>query len=170
MLLKGPVPGPTPFSPVCTHKLSFTSNPTAFEGMSSKKTVSDYVIDPSRRKAVKAGPEERVRQSAISFLHDHIGVPLGLISVEKRLEQAETEYRADIVVHTRDGKPWMVIECKAPQVKLNQAVFDQVSRYNRVIQAKFILITNGEDHYCCSWEAQNKKMAYLEEFPMYPDP
>ncbi|GMQ81070.1 MAG: type I restriction enzyme HsdR N-terminal domain-containing protein [Rhodothermia bacterium] len=138
--------------------------------MSSKKTVDDYVIDPSRRKAVKAGPEERVRQSAISFLHDEIGVPLGLISVEKRLEQADTEYRADLVVHTRDGKPWMIIECKAPSVKLTQAAFDQVGRYNRLIQARYLLITNGEDHYCCSWDVQQKKIAYLDEFPSYPNP
>lgn len=149
------------------------SNPPfsiAVEKTSSKRAVGNYVIDPSRQKAVKAGPEERVRQSTISFIHDEIGVPLGLISVEKQIEKANTEYRADIVVYARDGKPWMIIECKAPSVKLTQAAFDQVGKYNRVVLARYLMITNGEHHYCCSWDVQTRKVSYLDEFPSYPNP
>jgi len=127
------------------------------------------VVDPSRRKAVKAGPEERVRQSTITFLREEIGVPLGLISVEKGLNMASAEYRADIVVHDRKGEPWMIIECKAPHVNLTQATFDQVSRYNLIVGARFLLITNGNEHFCCESDVRQNKLSYLDRFPIYPD-
>ena len=127
------------------------------------------MVDPSRRKAVKAGPEERVRQSTITFLREEIGVPLGLISVEKGLTIASAEYRADIVVHDRNGEPWMIIECKAPHVNLTQATFDQVSRYNLVVGARFLLITNGNENFCCETDMQQNKLCYLDRFPIYPD-
>ncbi len=135
----------------------------------AKKSDGGYVVDPSRRKAVKAGPEERVRQSTITFLREEIGVPLGLISVEKGLNMASAQYRADIVVHDRNGKPWMIIECKAPHVNLTQATFDQVSRYNLVVGARFLLITNGNENFCCETDVQQNKLSYLDRFPIYPD-
>jgi hypothetical protein len=137
--------------------------------MQGRKNPGDRVVDPARRKAVVQGPEERVRQNVISLLVREFGVPLGLIAVEKQIADSERSLRPDIVVHTRDGKPWMVIECKAPNVELSQAAFDQIGLYNRITQARYLFLTNGQSHFCCELNGENATVTYLDKLPEYPD-
>jgi hypothetical protein len=133
------------------------------------KRSPERIIDPARRKSVHSGPEEVVRQNVIAFLTDRAGIPLGLIAVEKSIGGPNVRFRPDIVVHTRDGNPWMIVECKAPDVALTQRVFDQIGVYNRLIRARFLLVTNGQQHYCSEWKSESESWASLAEFPAYPE-
>ena len=127
------------------------------------------MIDPARRKSVHGGPEEFVRQRIIRFMIETMAVPAGLMAVEKELGNTDTVYRADVVVYSRDGKPWMVIECKSPSVRISQDAFDQIGKYNRILKAPYLLVTNGKDHYCCEWMQADGTVRFLEQLPMFPD-
>lgn len=105
---------------------------------------SEYIWDPLRRKSVRNTPEEAVRQWFISVLHEGMGVPEHMMGSEVSLTHAGKLYRADIVVWDRSARPLMVVECKRPDVTLDQEVVDQAIRYNRELDARYIAITNGE--------------------------
>ena len=105
---------------------------------------SGYIWDPLRKKSVRNTPEEQVRQWFIALLNEQMGVPLHMMGSEVALEHAGKAYRADIVVYARSSaSPLMIVECKRPQVKLDQAVADQALRYNHELMVKYIAITNG---------------------------
>lgn len=126
------------------------------------------VFDPVRRKRVHLGPEEGVRQAILVFLVQDLNIPIGLIAVEMDIGDPQATFRADIVVHDRMGKPWMVVECKAPEVRISQDTFDQVSRYNRRLGAPYLLVSNGSMQYCCGQDASTGDLTYLEQMPDYP--
>jgi len=121
--------------------------------------------DPIRKKEVAETPEERVRQAVIVYLQDVLGVPKGLISVEKAHSQHGEVKRTDLVVYSRSGKPWMIVECKAPQIELNQGTFDQISNYNQKYQAPYLLITNGKVHFCAHIDGDS--VTFLEQLPIW---
>ena len=104
---------------------------------------SDYIWDPLRRKSVRNTPEEQVRQWFISVLHEGMGVPEHMMGSEVALKHGAKEYRADIVVYDRSAAPVMVVECKRPEVTLDQEVVDQALRYNTELNVKYIAITSG---------------------------
>lgn len=104
---------------------------------------SDFVWDPLRKKSVKNTPEEQVRQWFISVLHEGMGVPEHMMGSEVALSHAGKDYRADILVYSRSGSPVMIVECKRPDVTLDQKVVDQALRYNNELNVKYITITNG---------------------------
>ncbi|MBQ9654085.1 MAG: type I restriction enzyme HsdR N-terminal domain-containing protein [Bacteroidales bacterium] len=105
---------------------------------------SDYIWDPLRKKSVRNTPEEAVRQWFISaVLHEGMGVPEHMMGSEVALTHAGKQYRADIVVWNRSAQPLMIVECKRPEVILDQEVVDQAIRYNRELDVKYIVITNG---------------------------
>ncbi len=128
------------------------------------------VFDPARRKSVRSGPEEEVRQAMIAFLTTELKVPVGLISVEKMIEGSAQPLRADIVVYDRRGNPWMIIECKAREVRINQTTFDQISRYNRYLGAAYLLVSNGCDHYCCHQDSASGSLSFVSTVPRFPVP
>ena len=104
---------------------------------------SDYIWDPLRRKSVRNTPEEQVRQWFISVLHEGMGVPEHMMGSEGALKHGAKEYRVDIVVYDRSAAPIMVVECKRPEVELDQQVVDQALRYNNELNVKYIAISNG---------------------------
>ncbi|MCR4568929.1 MAG: type I restriction enzyme HsdR N-terminal domain-containing protein [Bacteroidales bacterium] len=104
---------------------------------------SDYIWDPLRRKSVRNTPEEQVRQWFISVLHEGMGVPEHMMGSEVALKHGAKEYRADIVVYDHSAAPIMVVECKRPEVELDQQVVDQALRYNNELNVKYIAISNG---------------------------
>ncbi len=101
------------------------------------------IFDELRRKWIVCTPEEWVRQNLIRFLIEEYNYPKNLISVEKSLSLAGRNYRFDALVYDKNFLPLMIIECKAPNVKLEQSVFDQIWLYNYEIKAPYYLITNG---------------------------
>lgn len=123
------------------------------------------VFDPVRRKWVALTPEEWVRQHFLNHLVHDLGCPLSLIGVEQGLHLNGLAKRADIVVHDRQARPVALVECKAPNVKLDQRTFDQAARYNKVFQVPFLLITNGMTHYACSLDMDKGTVRFLPRLP-----
>lgn len=108
------------------------------------------IFDPLRRKFVALTPEEWVRQWFTDYLHNSLGYPRGLMANEVSLKLNNTLRRCDTIVYSARGmKPLMVVEYKAPHIAVTQRVFDQIARYNMVIGAPWLIVTNGLTHYCC---------------------
>lgn len=103
-------------------------------------------FDPVRKKWVPATPEEEVRQQFIQFLLTVKQIPASHLSVEREITVNGLSRRYDLVVFDEEGKPWMVVECKAPHVKLTQEVMEQAGRYNSTLRAPIIGITNGKEN------------------------
>jgi type I site-specific restriction-modification system R (restriction) subunit len=103
-------------------------------------------FDPIRKKWVPATPEEEVRQQFIQFLLTVKNIPASHLSVEREITVNGLSRRYDLVVFNEEGKPWMVVECKAPHVKLTQEVMEQAGRYNKSLRATIIGITNGKEN------------------------
>ena len=124
---------------------------------------SNQIFDPIRKKFVKLTPEEEVRQHVIKVLTRCQGYPETHLAVEYGFKYNKRQYRADIVVFNRALLPRLLVECKAPSVKLTPEVIDQVVRYNYVLDVPYILITNGELYYLCR---RAEGGAYLQQGTM----
>ena len=124
-----------------------------------------YIFDVIRKKFVLLQPEEWVRQHALLFLMDTKGYPPSLINVEKQLEVNNLKKRYDIVVFAPDGSIQILVECKAPEVKINQATFDQIAQYNLELRSNYLMVTNGMEHYYCKMDFENEKYRFLKEIP-----
>lgn len=123
----------------------------------------EFVWDPLRGKYLLLTPEERVRRYAIAFLISHCGAMPHSIAQEYAVNINGTAQRADIVVFNRDIKPEILVECKAPEVKIDKSVLAQAVRYNTVLGAKYIILTNGHQHLCVERTEADYKI--LKAFP-----
>ncbi|WP_222984270.1 type I restriction enzyme HsdR N-terminal domain-containing protein [Flagellimonas meishanensis] len=124
-----------------------------------------YIFDGIRKKFVVLQPEEWVRQHVVHFLVFAKGYPKSLINVEKQLVVNKLKKRYDIVVFNPDGKIHLLVECKAPEVKITQNTFDQIARYNYALKSNYLMVTNGMEHYCCKMDFENEKYQFLKEIP-----
>ncbi|MBR1570062.1 MAG: type I restriction enzyme HsdR N-terminal domain-containing protein [Bacteroidales bacterium] len=128
---------------------------------------SDYIWDPLRKKSVRCTPEEEVRQWFISVLHEGMKVPEHMMGSEVAFKHGAKEYRADIVVYDRTASPMMIVECKRPDVTLDQEVVDQALRYNNELNVKYIVITNG--HKTFMFERQADGFAFMQKAPLWEE-
>ncbi len=126
-----------------------------------------YLFDCIRKKYVLAQPEEWVRQHLIHFLIKDRHFPKALIAVEKGLVMNGMKKRSDVVVFDRKGRPVLLVECKSPSVKITQRTFEQIALYNQTLRVKYLLITNGLQHYCCCLNYENNSYEYLADIPFY---
>ncbi len=125
------------------------------------------IFDRVRRKWVLCTPEEWVRQNIIDYMVSHRGYPIGLISVEHPFELDSTKrYRADIVVFNKSLHPTLIVECKAPTVKLTKETMEQICRYNLKLQAGYLVVTNGIQHFAF-YTSDHKSYHHLSEFPCF---
>ena len=120
------------------------------------------IFDETRKKLLVLTPEEWVRQHFVHFLIGK-GVPKGLLALERGLSYNKLQKRSDILVYDHDGQPNMLVECKAPQITLDQSVLSQALTYNQTIKAKYIAITNGMQHAYWLWENGDIKMLDIED-------
>lgn len=120
------------------------------------------VFDPVRQKWVALTPEERVRQIFILYLLNVKEFPLSHLSVEHAVTVNGMTQRYDLVVFDDELKPHMVVECKAPHVKLTQQVADQAARYNAVLRAPLICVTNGVERKVFEIDFENERICELE--------
>lgn len=127
------------------------------------------IFDPLRRKYVALTPEEWVRQHFINFLISCKGYPGSLLANEIAIILNGTSKRCDSILFDRQGQPQMIVEYKAPTVKITSKVFDQIARYNIVLKVKFLIVTNGIDHYCCKVDYQNNRCVFLQDIPDYEE-
>jgi hypothetical protein len=127
------------------------------------------ILDPVRRKYVKLTPEEWVRQNFVQYLVNEGKYPLGLLGIEVNFRFNKLKRRVDILVHNRSGEPVMIVECKEPDAKIDDKVFDQIVCYNMGFKVPYIVVTNGIDHYACKINHQEKKYDFLLVIPLYED-
>lgn len=145
----------------------FTLHLPKYDFRLTKKDNKIYIFDEIRKKNIFLTPEEWVRQHFIRFLIEKQQFPKSLIAVEKEIKVNNLKKRFDILIFNTKGTHEVIVECKAPNVKINQATFDQIARYNFTLKAKYLIVTNGIQHYYCKMDFKNKKYVFLEECPKY---
>ena len=122
------------------------------------------VFDTIRKKWLQLSPEEWVRQNMIHYLFSK-QYPASLIAVEKEIKLGELSKRCDLVVYSRNSKPFMIIECKEMKVSLSEKTLDQILRYHITLPVKYLIITNGI--YCFGFEKTSNQFLEINEFPDY---
>lgn len=125
------------------------------------------VFDEFRKKYVILTPEERVRQQFLWYLVEVKKYPASLIAVEKGLTLNQMQKRFDAVVFNNRGLPAMLIEFKSSDIKLEQNVFDQIAIYNMQLRVKYLIVSNGLQHYCCMMNYENHHFQFLQEIPFF---
>lgn len=127
----------------------------------------DFIFDEWRRTWVRLTPEEWVRQNFINYLVQSQHYPPSMIAVEKEIRLGELKKRFDILVYDRSHKPWLLVECKAAHVALDEKVLQQVLRYRMSVEANYLLLTNGA--YCMGWGLQEANAFPLAAVPDYAE-
>lgn len=127
------------------------------------------IFDDVRRRFVALTPEEWVRQNFVRFLIESRHFPLGLIGNEVSLLQNGIKRRCDTLIVGRDGTPFVIVEYKAPHIEITQSVFDQIFRYNLVLKAQYLIVSNGLAHYCCKIDYGRNSYSFLKDIPYYDD-
>jgi len=125
------------------------------------------VFDVLRKKYVILSPEEEVRQQFLHFLIKYKSYPEGLLAVEYSLKVNQLKRRADLVAFDKFGHPLLIVECKAPRVKMTQKVFDQIAHYNMSLKVDYLIVTNGLQHFCCQLNHEKNNYIFLNEIPDY---
>lgn len=143
--------------------LNFPSYTFRFKNSENKVAIFDEI----RKKFVVLTPEEWVRQHVVQYLLLEKKYPKSLINVEKLVKVNGLNKRYDIVVFQPSGEIFMLIECKAPEVAISQQTFDQIARYNLKLNAQFLMVTNGLNHYFCQMDFENEKYVFLKEAPEF---
>jgi len=144
-------------------ELNFPKFSFRFKNSENKLAIFDEI----RKKFVVLQPEEWVRQHCIHYLIYLKNYPKSLLNVEKELVLNNLKKRYDIVVFEPKGNLQLIVECKAPNVKITQEVFDQIARYNMILNANYLMVTNGINHYYCQIDAENQRYIFLEDIPDY---
>jgi len=112
-------------------------------------------------------PEEWVRQNCIKYLIAYKKFPKSLINIEKTLTINKLKKRYDIVIFKPDGGIFLIVECKSFTTAISQSTFDQIARYNLALNAEYLMITNGINHYYCRMEYAAKRYDFLKDIPEY---
>ncbi|MCQ2258500.1 MAG: type I restriction enzyme HsdR N-terminal domain-containing protein [Bacteroidaceae bacterium] len=127
------------------------------------------ILDVLRRKFVALTPEEWVRQHFVHFMLDKKGYSPNLMNNEVALSLNGTNRRCDTVVYDASGKPKMIVEYKAPHIEITQKVFNQITRYNMVLEVEYLVVSNGMKHYCCKVDIQEGTFGFLNDIPSYEE-
>ena len=127
----------------------------------------EWIFDVFRRGWYLLTPEEWVRQNFARYLCDGLGYPESLLLLEHKITHNTLTRRCDVVIYNRMGQPVILVECKAPDVILNQKTFDQIARYNLVLGVNILLVTNGLNHYCIQMDPETFTYSFLGEIPSF---
>lgn len=144
-------------------QLNFPSYSFRFKNSENKVAIFDEI----RKKFVVLTPEEWVRQNVVRFLMEEKKYSKSYINVEKLIKINGLSKRYDVAVFEPNGKLFLLIECKAPEVPISQNTFDQIARYNMVLDARYLMVTNGLNHYFCQMDFENEQYNFLKELPEY---
>jgi len=140
-----------------------------YEKKITKKDDKPFILDVIRRQYVALTPEEWVRQNFVHFLIEYKGYPQSLMANEVQLKLNGMSRRCDTVVYDRTLRPRVIVEYKAPSVSITQKVFEQICRYNMVLQVDYLIVSNGLAHYCCRIDYPTRSYTFLQEIPEYKD-
>ena len=127
------------------------------------------IFDIIRKKWVVLQPEEWVRQHVVWYLIEEKGYPASLIAIEKSLLVNKLQKRFDIVLHNNHGKPLIIVECKAPGIKISEDTLHQALRYNSIIRAPYIFLTNGLEMYYGKLNFTDASFSYIKDIPFYKE-
>ncbi|WNM18432.1 type I restriction enzyme HsdR N-terminal domain-containing protein [Flavobacterium capsici] len=144
-------------------KLNFPAYSFRFKNSENKVSI----FDPIRKKFILLTPEEWVRQHTIQFLIQEKKYPVSHINVEKLVKVNDINKRYDIVIFKPNGEILLLIECKAPEVAVTQTTFDQIARYNLILKAEYLMVTNGLNHYFCQMDFEQERYHFLQDLPNY---
>ena len=127
------------------------------------------IFDRLRKKFIILTPEEWVRQHFVNYLINHKGFPESLMANEIGITLNGTRRRCDTVVFDKHSSPMVIVEYKASSIVISQSTFDQIVRYNMVLHARYLIVSNGMNHYCCRIDYDNMSYDFLKEVPDYAD-
>ena len=144
-------------------KLSFPNYEFRLKKIDEKR----FIFDEIRKKYIELTAEEWVRQNCIKYLINEKKYKSQLIAVEKKIILNNLTKRFDIIAYNNNGDPNLLVECKAPNIAIRQETFDQILSYNRVINSKYLMITNGIIHYYCKIDNIDNKINFLKDIPNY---
>lgn len=130
-----------------------------------KEASKRYLFDPIRKTYLVLTPEEMVRQLLIQYLLAERNISKNRLALERALKVNKMTRRWDLMVYAQDMTPWLLVECKAPEVKITQSVFEQISAYNLTLRVPFLLVTNGMDTYCCEMDYEGETFRFLTAIP-----
>jgi len=130
-----------------------------------KNGANVEIFDIIRKKYIVLTPEEWVRQHFVHYLIDELKYPKSLFRIESGLNYNKLQKRSDILVYNREMEPLLLVECKSYKVPITQAGFNQIGLYNSKIKAKYLVLTNGLKHYCCTQTKESYE--FLKEIPAY---
>ncbi|ADY30593.1 MULTISPECIES: type I restriction enzyme HsdR N-terminal domain-containing protein [Cellulophaga] len=142
-------------------KLNFSTHNFRFKNSENKV----YIFDVIRKKFVVLQPEEWVRQHVVHHLIHQKKYPISLINVEKQLVINDLKKRYDVVVFKPNGNINILVECKAPEITITQATFDQIARYNMQLDANYLMVTNGLNHFYCKTNSTEDNYTFLRDIP-----
>lgn len=137
-------------------------------GNISTKVQNDrtYILDPIRKKYLVLQPEELVRQSCILWLIDQ-GFSRNRLQVEKLIKINGLTRRFDIVIYDRQVRPYILVECKAPDVRIDQTTFDQIASYQMALNAPYLMVSNGISNYLAQMNHEVKQYRFFNEIPSW---
>jgi hypothetical protein len=144
-------------------KLNFPQFEYRFKSTENKVSIFDVI----RKKFIVLQPEEWVRQHCVHYLINEKKYPKSLINVEKELNINGLKKRYDIVIFNSNGSILLIVECKSYDITINQDTFDQIARYNLALNAEFLMVTNGINHYYCQMDTEAERYQFLRDIPNY---
>jgi len=125
-----------------------------------------FIFDLIRKQWIFLTEEEWVRQNFVNYIIQVMKYPASLIAIEKEISLGELKKRFDILVYNSNHQPWLLVECKAPEIKLDKPVLDQVLRYGISVPASFLVITNGSTTF--AWHKTGYRLEMIEQLPPWP--
>ena len=126
-----------------------------------------FIFDEIRKKFILLTPEEWVRQHVVQYLINEKKYPRSLIKLEGGLKLNSLQKRTDILFFNSDGKKTLLVECKAPHIPITQETFDQIARYNFIHRVKWLMVSNGLNHFYCEIDIENGTYRFVNELPLY---
>lgn len=148
------------FDPV---PLNFPSYPFKLK----QEDLTTYIFDEIRKKYLVLTPEEWVRQHVVQYIIKEKGYPKSLIKLEGGLKLNSLQKRTDVVVFNTSGEKILLVECKAPSVKITQKAFDQIARYNIIHKVPLLFVSNGLQHYTCRINIPEQNYQFVENLPHF---
>ena len=133
----------------------------------TKEGGRTLIFDEVRKKNIVLTPEEWVRQNFIKYLVTEKKYPATLMAVEKKVNVNNQPQRFDLLIYNRSAQPFVIVEFKAPDVKITQQAFDQAVRYNMVLKVDYIIVSNGLEHYICKIDYDKNSYSFLREVPPF---
>ena len=128
-----------------------------------------YIFDPHRKKWLVLQPEELVRQLVIQYLLTEKNYRASHMAVERMLKVNKLTKRCDILMYDLQQQPFLLVECKAPAVKIDQGVFRQIAWYNMPLKVQYLMVTNGITTYCCAMDYEQEDYSFLTEIPEFSE-